>query len=348
MPIDLRSDTVTQPTEAMREAMASAVVGDDVYGEDPTINRLEALAAEAVGKEAALFVPSGTMGNLVAVKAHTEPGNEAIVERTSHILLFEMGGMAWLSGVMPRVLDGRDGALDPEEVASNLHMDVPHYIARTGVVCLENTHNYAGGAVYPIGSLAATCAAARALGVPVHLDGARLFNASVASGMPAREICRHVDSVMFAFSNGLSAPVGAAVAGSRAFIERARRVRRAAGGGMRQAGILAAAAIVALETMVDRLSEDHARARELATGLAALPGVILDPSSVQTNIVMFRHVSGARACQAWVDLAREATVLCSQLSPDSVRLVTHRHIGAREVQQALDVFGRLAPRAASV
>lgn len=347
MPIDLRSDTVTQPTAAMREAMASAEVGDDVYGEDPTVNRLEALAAERVGMEAALFVPSGTMGNLIAVKAHTEPGNEAIVERTSHIVLFEMGGMAWLSGVMPRVLDGRGGALDPEEVAANLHVDVPHYVARTGLVCLENTHNYAGGAVYPLDALAATCAAARERGVPVHLDGARLFNASVASGVPADEICRHVDSVMFAFSKGLSAPVGSVVAGSRAFVERARRVRRVAGGGMRQAGILAAAAVVALETMVDRLAEDHARARELALGVAALPGVLLDPESVRTNILMFRHANGACACQAWVALAREAGVLCSQMSADTIRLVTHRHVGPAEVQQALEVFRHVAVRAAA-
>jgi threonine aldolase len=345
--IDLRSDTVTQPTEAMRAAMARAEVGDDVYGEDPTINRLESLAASRTGKEAALFVPTGTMGNLIAVKVHTQPGDEAVIERTAHILLFEMGGMAWLSGVLPRALDGRAGVLEPGEVAANLATDVPYYRARTGVVCLENTHNYAGGTVYPMETLAAIAAAARRARVPVHLDGARIFNAAAAAGVEPAAICEHADSVMFSFSKGLSAPVGSILAGSGEVIERARRIRRVAGGGMRQAGILAAAAIIALEEMVDRLPEDHAHARLLAAGLAELPGVLLDLQRVQTNIIIFRLAGGAAACERWVAASRERGVLCSQMTPETIRLVTHRHITTRDVDEALAVFKSIGARAAS-
>lgn len=340
--IDLRSDTVTQPTDAMRAAMAAAEVGDDVYGEDPTVNRLEAEAARRVGKEAALFVPSGTMGNLIAVKVHTQPGDEAVLERSSHVLLFEMGGMAWFSGVLPVALAGRRGLLDPEEVAANVRTDVPYYRARTGVVCLENTHNAAGGTCYPLDILSAIGDVARAQGVPVHLDGARLFNAAVASGRPPAEVCAPVDSVMVAFSKGLSAPAGSVLCGSSDFVERARRVRRVVGGGMRQVGVLAAAALVGLEAMVDRLAEDHAAARRLAEALRTLPGVLIRELP-ETNILVFGLTGGAPACRAWIEAARERGVLCSQLTPDTIRLVTHRHITPAAVDEALNVFTDIAP-----
>ena len=335
MLIDLRSDTVTQPTDAMRAAMTAAEVGDDVYGEDPTVNRLEARAAERLGKEAALFVPTGTMGNLIAVKVHTRPGQEAILERRSHLLLFEMGGMAWFSGVLPKVLDGEGGRLAPDAVAAAIQVGGPYYRMETGVICVENTHNAAGGTVYPLDQLRAIHAIARERGVPVHMDGARIFNAAVALGVPVAAIARHADSVMFCFSKGLSAPVGSVVCGTRAFIEAARRVRRVCGGGMRQAGHLAAAALVALETMVDRLAEDHARAKRLAHGLAEIPGVRIAPEAVETNIVVFELAGGAAACADLVRRLRDRGVLVSQLAPESLRLVTHRHIDDDAVDRAL-------------
>ena len=334
--IDLRSDTVTHPTEAMRAAMARAEVGDDVYLEDPTVERLQEAAAAALGKEAALFVPTGTMANLLAVKCHTQPGDEVVLERFAHIVQYEMGGMAWFSGVLPQVIEGDRGVMDPERVAASIHSKVPYYKARTGLICVENTHNHGGGTLYPQDYLAAIHAAAREHGVPVHMDGARIFNAAAAQGIPAAEIARHADSVMFSFSKGLSAPVGSALCGTRELVEQARRVRRVVGGGWRQAGVVAAAAQVALESMVDRLAEDHARARELAEGLAELPGVVLDPARVRTNIVIFRLAGGAEACAALVRGLKERQVLVSQLSPDTVRLVTHRHITPAAAARALE------------
>ena len=333
--IDLRSDTVTLPTDEMRAAMARAEVGDDVYGEDPTINRLQEAAAAAMGKEAALFVPTGTMGNLIAVKCHTHPGDEIVIDRYAHIVQFEMGGAAWFSGVLPQVLEGERGILDPARVRASIHTDVPYYRARTGLVCVENTHNYGGGSIYAREVLAAIRDAADERGVPVHMDGARIFNAAVAQGVPAAEIARYADSVMFCFSKGLSAPVGSVLCGTREFVERARRVRRVVGGGMRQAGILAAAALVSLERMVERLAEDHAAARRLAEGLADIPGLEVGPGAVETNIVMCRHAGGAQACAALVYGLKERGVLVSQLTPDTVRLVTHRHVGPAEVDAAL-------------
>ncbi len=333
--IDLRSDTVTQPTEAMRRAMAGAEVGDDVYLEDPTIERLQAAAAAAVGKEAALFVPSGTMGNLLAVKVHTQPGDEVVLDRNAHIVQYEMGGMAWFSGVLPQVLDGDRGRLRPDQVRSAIHAHVPYYRARTGLVCVENTHNHGGGAIYPVEWLADIHEAAREQGVPVHMDGARIFNAAQAIGRPASELTAHADSVMFCFSKGLSAPVGSALCGTREFVEKARRARRVVGGGMRQAGVLAAAALVSLESMIERLSEDHASARGLAQGLAELDGVSINPDEVATNILMLRLVAGAEACARFTAGLRARGVLVSQLTPDTVRMVTHRHIGPDEVRLAL-------------
>jgi threonine aldolase len=339
--IDLRSDTVTLPTEEMRRAMARAEVGDDVYLEDPTVKRLQELAAERLGKEAALFVPSGTMGNLIAVKCHTQPGDEVVLEREAHIARFEMGGMAWFSGTLPRVLDGRRGILDPGDVRRNLFTQVPYYQMRTGLVTVENSHNSGGGSVYPLETLREIGAGAREAGVPVHLDGARIFNAAVAMGRPVAEIAAPADSVMFCLSKGLSAPVGSLLCGASDFVEHARRVRRVTGGGMRQAGVLAAAGIVALERMVDRLVEDHAVARRLAEGLANIPGVEIRPEEVETNILFFAPPGGAPACRRLLAELREEGILAGQLTPDRIRLVTHRHIGPAEADRTLQVVRRL-------
>jgi threonine aldolase len=333
--IDLRSDTVTLPTEAMRAAMAAAEVGDDVYGEDPTVNRLQEEAAAAVGKEAALFVPTGSMGNLLAVKCHTQPGDEIVIQRDAHILQFEMGGLTWFSGVTPQALQGDRGILDPDEVRSNIHSQVPYYRMRTTLVCVENSHNYGGGSVYPLRTLAAIHEAAAAAGVPVHMDGARLFNAAVSLGVPAAEIARHAESVMFCFSKGLSAPVGSVLCGSRALIDQALRVRRVVGGGMRQAGVLAAAALLALREMVDRLAEDHRRARRLASGLAELGGFLIDPADVETNILVCRLEGGPGACADLVQFLKSRQVLISQLTRETIRMVTHRHIDDEAVDRAL-------------
>lgn len=339
-PLDLRSDTVTQPTDAMRAAMAAAPVGDDVYGEDPTVNRLQELAAGLTGKEAALFMPSGSMGNLVAVKCHTQPGDQVILQAHAHILQYEMGGLCWFSGAIPVTREGKRGILRPEEVADAIQTGGPYYRMKTGLVCVEDTHNFGGGSVYPLDYLAGIRAAADAGGVPVHMDGARVFNAAVAQGIPVSQITRHVDSVMLSLSKGLSAPVGSVLCGSAEFIERARRVRRVVGGGMRQAGILAAAGILALETMVDRLAEDHAAARRLAEGLAEWPELGVDPNP-ETNIVVCRPAGGAAFCARVVRELKERGVWVSQLTPDTIRLVTHRHIGYNEVALALAAFGEV-------
>ena len=334
--IDLRSDTVTLPTEEMREAMARAEVGDDVYGEDPTVNRLQEEAAAIVGKEAALFVPTGSMGNLLAVKCHTQPGDELLIERHAHIMQFEMGGAAWFSGVMPQPIQGERGILAPDAVRANIHHNVPYYRARTGLVCVEDTHNYGGGSVYPLESLERIYAAAHDCGVPVHMDGARMFHAVVAQGVPAARIAAFADSVMFCFSKGLSAPVGSVLCGSRTFIDQARRVRRVVGGGMRQAGVLAAAALLSLLSMVARLTEDHEMARARGRGLARFPQIEIDAETVETNIVMCRPRGGVPASAARVAGLKARGILVSQLTPDTVRLVTHRHIGYNEVNLTLE------------
>ncbi|MBI4169586.1 MAG: aminotransferase class I/II-fold pyridoxal phosphate-dependent enzyme, partial [Acidobacteria bacterium] len=285
-PIDLRSDTVTRPTPAMRRAMAEAEVGDDVFREDPTVRRLEALAAERLQKEAALFVPTGTMGNQVAVNVWTRPGQEVVLEERSHIFNYEMGTMAAFSGVLARPLRGRDGCLDAEAVRRALHPPV-YYLAQTGLISLENTHNMAGGTIFPQRQAEEICALARSHRLPTHLDGARIFNAAVALGRDAADLARPFDSVMFCLSKGLGAPVGSILAGPQDFIAEALRVRKRLGGGMRQAGVLAAAGIIALRDNVDRLEEDHRNARLLAKRLAGIGGIAVDPSRVQTNIVVF-------------------------------------------------------------
>ena len=332
--IDLRSDTVTLPTEEMRQAMAGAEVGDDVYGEDPTVNRLEALGAEMVGKEAALFVASGTMGNLVALMSHTRPGEEVIAGAEAHVYYYEAGGLARLAGLLPRLFNDRDGMVDAAAVRELLRPANIHFPS-TSVVCLENTHNRGGGTVLPVEKMREIYALAKENGLFVHLDGARIFHAAVASARPVREFTRYADSVMFCLSKGLSAPAGSLLAGTREFIGRARRVRKLVGGGMRQAGVLAAAGIVALQKMVDRLAEDHANARLLAEGLAAVRGIEIDPGRVQTNIVIFSLKDPRLSADVFLARLKERGVLASGMSAATVRMVTHRHIGRGEVEKAL-------------
>lgn len=338
--IDLRSDTITQPTDEMREAMARARVGDDVFGEDPTVNELEALAAQMLGKEAAVFVPSGTMANLVAILTHTQKGDEVLLEAESHSYLYEVGSIAAVAGVMPRPLPGTLGYLSPEQVRAAVRpADVHFSISR--LLCLENTHNRAGGMPFGPQEIEATCAAAHALGLAVHIDGARTFNAAVALGVPASSLARHADSIMFCISKGLSAPVGSLLLGRAAFIERARRFRKMVGGGMRQAGVIAAAGIVALRTMVDRLAEDHANARRLAEGIARIPGLSVDLTRVRTNMVLV-GVDGPLPARDFCARLRGEGVLAFDTGPSKIRLVTHRHITAEAVERAVAAFRRTA------
>ncbi len=338
--IDLRSDTVTLPTEEMREAMAHAAVGDDVFGEDPTVRELEALAAEMLGKEAGLFVPSGTMANLVAVMTHTQKGDEVLVEAEAHTYYYEVGSISAVAGAIPRPIPGRAGYIAPEQVREavrppNVHFPIPR------LLCLENTHNRAGGMPFGPQEMDAVCLTARELGLAVHVDGARIFNAAVAFGVPAKTLVRHADSAMFCVSKGLSAPVGSVLVGAGDFIERARRFRKMVGGGMRQAGVIAAAGVVALRTMVTRLAEDHANARRLAEGIARIPGLVVDLSRVRTNMVVVQ-VNGPSSAAEFSARLRDAGVLALPTGPSTIRMVTHRHITARDVDQALDAVRRAA------
>ncbi len=337
--IDLRSDTVTKPTPEMRRAMYEAEVGDDVYGEDPTVNRLEERAAELLGKEAALLVPTGTQGNQVAVLTHTRRGQEVIVEAESHVYLYEVGGIAALANCQVRPIPGVRGAMDPAAVEAAIRAENVHF-PRTGLICLENTHNRSGGCVLPPENVAAIAEVAHRHGIPVHLDGARIFNAAVALGRPAAELVAPVDSVMFCLSKGLAAPVGSLLVGSRAFIAEARRYRKLLGGGMRQAGVLAAAGLVALEMMIDRLAEDHANARRLAEGLAEVPGLKVDLETVQTNMVMVDIVAERWTARALVEALRREGVLCNDTGPRRIRLVTHKDVTAADIELALDAIAR--------
>jgi threonine aldolase len=337
--IDLRSDTVTHPTPAMREAMARAEVGDDVYREDPTVNRLEAMAANLLGKEAALFVPSGTMGNLIGVLGHCQRGDEVIMGHLGHTFLFEGGGVSALGGVFVHTLPNQpDGTLRLEDILSAIRpSDVHHPITR--LVVLENTHNRCGGVPLSVAYTRQVGEAVHSRGLALHLDGARIFNAAVALGVTARALAEPADTVTFCLSKGLCAPVGSVLCGSRDFIERARRIRKQLGGGMRQAGILAAAGIVPLETMIDRLAADHARARALAQGLARLPGIRLPMGMPATNMV-FIALDENLTLDAAAFAARLADhgVRVGVIGPRQFRLVTHYWIGDAEVAQTLEAF----------
>jgi threonine aldolase len=331
--IDLRSDTVTHPTDAMRAAMANAAVGDDVYGEDPTVNQLEQRAAEIFGREAALFVPTGTMGNQIAIRLHTSHGQEVICEASSHIVDWEMAMVAAFSGCMPRTIKGERGILTWAQIEAAIAPPL-YYRAPTGLISLENTHNMAGGSVTPLPVLQEIWAGAKAAKIPLHLDGARVFNAAAALGVGVRELTSGFDTVMFCLSKGLCAPVGSMLVGSRQQMDRARAFRKALGGGMRQAGILAAAGLIALETMTERLVEDHENARFLATQVADMPGVELDPATVQTNIVIFR-LKQKPAAEVVQGLKRRG-VLCGSVGKQAIRWVTHRDVSRGQCAAAVE------------
>jgi threonine aldolase len=333
---DFRSDTVTRPTEKMRRAMAEAVVGDDVLGDDPTVQKLEALAAEIMGKEAALFVPSGTMGNSVAVKVWTQELDEVIVEARSHIYNMESTQMTFISRVTPRPLLSNRGAMDPVEVERNIRKPSVH-IPRTSLICVENTHNNWSGAVVPIENMRALRRIVNQYEVKLHLDGARIFNASTASGIPVKEYAALADSVMFCLSKGLSAPAGSMLVGPRSFIDYARRVRKALGGGLRQVGVLAAPGIVALTEMVGRLHEDHERAKKLASAIAELPGIQLNPEEVHTNIIIFGFSNPKLSVAEFLAELRKRKIL-ALATTGGIRFVTHKDIDDEDLERAIAAF----------
>jgi len=334
--VDLRSDTVTKPTPEMRRAMFEAEVGDDVYGEDPTVNRLEQRAAEIFAREAAIFVPTGSMGNQVAIKIHTRPGQEIICEERGHIYNYEMATLASFSGCLVRPIAADGGALCWDQIRRKI-AGKTYYLAQTGLIALENTHNMAGGTVYPTEVAEEICDEAHSAGIPVHLDGARVFNAATALGKPVAEITKKFDSVMFCLSKGLGAPVGSLLVGSRAFIEQARKYRKALGGGMRQAGILAAAGLIALEKMPARLHEDHANARFLASELAKSQGIKVDLASVQTNIVVADVSGTGMSGTEFIRRVGEKGLKIGSGFGDMVRFVTHMDVDRAACERAVEI-----------
>ncbi len=335
--IDLRSDTVTRPTPAMRRAMAEAEVGDDVYGEDPTLNRLEQRAAAIFGKEAALFVPTGTMGNTIAVKVHTEHGQEVICESRAHILDWELSMTAWFSGCLVRPVYAEDGILTWDAIHKYLRGFSPNN-APTSLIEIENTHNMAGGTVYPIATVDDICDRAHDLGLKVHMDGARIFNAAAYLGKPVSEIAAKTDTVMFCLSKGLGAPAGSMLVGKADVIARGRLYRKRLGGGMRQAGVLGAAGLIALEEMPRRLGEDHANAKYLASQLAAIPGVRLDATKVQTNIVIFEISGTSVTAPELAKKLKSRGVLMNGPTPATMRAVTHYDVTRADCEQAAGVI----------
>ena len=339
--IDLRSDTVTRPTAGMRAAMNAAELGDDVFREDPTVNRLEERVAALLGKEAALYVPSGTMSNQIAIKAHTQPGDELLCETNAHIYLYEAGGPAVLSGVTCRTLDGDHGILDATQLDGKVR-PINDHMVRTKLVCLENTHNRGGGRVYPLEKVQAISMWARRNGLAMHLDGARLWNAVVATGIAPATWAAEFDTVSVCFSKGLGAPVGSALTGSTEFIARARRVRKLFGGGMRQAGTIAAAALYALDHHIDRLAEDHRNAQILAEAIADTPGLRLDPPEVETNLLWFEVEPSRGTAREVADALRQRGVLVHLAGPQTLRACTHLDVSAAQAERAADAIRRLA------
>jgi len=334
--IDFRSDTVTKPTPEMRKAMAEAVVGDDVLGDDPTVKELESLAADIMGKEAALFVPSGTMGNSISIKAWTRELDEVIIEARSHIYNMESTHMTFISRVSPRVLSSQRGAMDPDEVERNIKKPSVH-LPRTSLICIENTHNNWGGAVVPLENMKSLRKIADKHEIKIHLDGARIFNASVASGIPVKDYTQTADSVMFCLSKGLSAPIGSMLAGDKDFIYDCRRIRKALGGGLRQVGVIAAPGIVALKNMVTRLKQDHQRAKRLAFGISQLPGIQLNPEEVETDIVIFGLDHPQCSVSDLLEELKQKNILALSV-PQGIRMVTNRGINDSDIDQAVSSF----------
>lgn len=338
--IDYRSDTITQPTDEMRKAMSQAPVGDDVYREDPTVKKLEEKAAELMGKEGALFVVSGTMGNQLAVKTHTNHGDEIIVEKDSHIFYYEVGGAAFISGVQCRQIEGKYGVMNPEEIKKNIREDNIHF-PKTSLICLENTHNKWGGTVIPQENMKEINHIGNNHGIPIHLDGARIFNASTYLKRDVKDIAKYAHSIMFALSKGLCAPVGSMLVGDREFIERARKYRKMLGGGMRQAGIIAAAGIVALDKMIDRLEEDHYNARILAQGLNNIEFCSVDMETVQTNIIMCDITSDELTTEILVHKLKKEGILCTAITSKRIRFVTHYYINERDIIDTIAIINNI-------
>jgi threonine aldolase len=336
--IDLRSDTVTKPSAAMRRAMAEAEVGDDVYIEDPTVNRLQARAAEVFGREAGLFVPSGSMGNLTCIMAQTRHGQEVICEAAGHVYNYEMASISALGGVLPRVIPTEDGIMTWEQIAPAIR-EKAYYRPQTALVALENTHNMAGGTVYPTRLAHAICDKAHEAGLKVHLDGARVFNAAVHLGQSVAQMTKKFDSVQFCFSKGLGAPVGSMIVGSKDFIEHCRVIRKMLGGGMRQVGVLAAAALIALEEGPKRLHVDHENAKFLAQGLANIPRIRIQPEKVQTNIVLYDVGETGLTSMEFLKRLGERQVLGGPVDNRRVRMVTHLDVDRNDIEQALKVIG---------
>jgi len=341
MIIDLRSDTVTRPTPAMRRAMAEAEVGDDVYGEDPTINRLEQRAADIMGKEAAVFVPTGTMGNTIGVKLHTEHGQEVICEARSHVFNYELAMMGWFSGCVARPILADRGILRWEQIRQEIRPLSPHW-APTGLIEIENTHNMAGGKVYPLAVIREIADGAHELGLKVHMDGARVFNAAEALGVSVREIVAPVDTVMFCLSKALGAPVGSMLAGTRADIERGRLYRKRLGGGMRQAGVLAAAGLIALEEHPRLLRRDHENARFVAQALAKIPGISIDPRAAETNILIFDINGTGLSTAEFSARLKSRGVLFNGVNTREMRIVTHYDVDRSACERALEAIEQVA------
>lgn len=337
--IDLRSDTVTKPTQKMRQAAFDAEVGDDVFEEDPTVKQLEAKAAQMLGKEDALFVTSGTQGNQIAVLTHCNPGDEILMEEEAHLFLYEGASMSALAGVQPRTIKGKNGAIDPEDIKARIRPDNIHF-PETGLICLENTHNKAGGAIVPLENMQLIHEIARENDIPVHLDGARLFNASVASGIDIKRFADHTDTIQFCLSKGLGAPVGSIIAGSAEFILKARKWRKRLGGGLRQVGMIAAPGLVALTEMVDRLADDHQNAQHLAEGLSNIEGLQIE-KEVETNIVLVNVKGLDLSVEHFLDMLKEQGVLAVPFGPSTVRFVTHIDVSEEDINEVIQKVDKM-------
>ena len=340
--IDLRSDTTTLPTQEMRKAMYEAEVGDDSRGDDPTVKRLDEMAADITGKEAALLVPSGTMGNLISALIHCQRGDEMIIGSKAHMYLSESAGASTLPAIQARVVpNDSQGRLSPDDVEASIRPDAPHF-PRTSLVCLENTQNACSGGVLSRQHMKAVCDVAHQHGIPVHLDGARIFNASVYLGIPTAELVQDIDDLCFCLSKGLSAPVGSLFCSTEEFVKEARRARQMLGGAMRQSGIIGAAGIVALNTMVDRLAEDHENAQRLSVGLSQIPGLSLNPENIQTNIVIFSVDSRIATSQQYLQKLAEKGIKVLSTIPGTIRMVTHRHITSQDIDETIVRANELA------